>query len=135
MRRPDPAKAAFLVAVIAGCGVSGAPVAACAESDPGDRAVAIVRATTPGEEERPLAIDCWRELDSERIELWFSYPDGSGCWQLSSLELRESADAISISLRASPAPICTVDPGTESLTQIELQAPLGDRDVLDASGG
>lgn len=94
--------------------------------------MAIVRPAAPTDEERTLAIECWNELDPERIELWFSYPSGGDCWQLSSVDLRESAEAITISLAAVPAPVCSSD-GSGVLTQIELQAPIADRVVSDAS--
>jgi hypothetical protein len=135
MRRADQTRAAVLVAALAGCGLGGAPVPECQGSGAEERIVAIVSPPRSTDEQRPLTIECWREIGSERIELWFSYPAGSDCWQLASAELRESAEAIAISLAATQAPVCTVDPGAETLTQIELQAPVGDREVLDASGG
>jgi hypothetical protein len=129
------AVAVFVAAVaLAGCEVNGAPVPECEGSGAEDREVAIVRPPASTDEERPLAIECWREVGRERIELWFSYPAGPDCWQLSSAELRESAQAISITLAAAPAPICIDDAGSGTLTQIELQAPVGDREVLDGSG-
>jgi hypothetical protein len=133
MRLVEIPTAAVLAATLAGCGLSGAPVPECKGSGSGDRAVAIVRPPAQTPEERPVAIECWRGLDPERIELWFDYPAGSGCWQLSSLELRESADAISIALAATPAAVCVDDAGAGVLTQIELQAPVEERAVLDAS--
>jgi hypothetical protein len=134
MRRAELGCAALLLAVLAGCGVSGTPVPECGGSGSEDRAVAIVRPPAATDEERPLAIECWRKLRRERIELWFSYPPGPECWQLSSIQLRESAETISVTIRAAPAPVCASDAGAEALTQIDLQAPVEHREVLDGSG-
>ena len=138
MRRADPrsvaASVAVAVVVLAGCRPSGEPVPECVGEGEG-RWVAIVRPGLPTEGERPLAIECWREVGPERIELWFSVPAGSECWELSAVDLRESGDAIAVSLAAVPAAVCQGDVGTEGLTQIELQAPVDDRAVLDGTAG
>lgn len=123
-----------VAAALAGCAVSGAPLTECEGSGASEREPVIVRPPAAADEVRPLTIDCWREVGRERLELWFSYPAGAGCWVLSSAVLRESADAISITLAAIPAPVCADGAGSGMLTQIELQAPVDDRAVLDGGG-
>jgi hypothetical protein len=85
-----------------------------------------------------VAIECWRESDRERVELWYSLPPGPTCWRLTAVELRESADAVGLALSAGTADdatggACAPDHASER-TVVELQAPLADRVILDAGG-
>ena len=115
--------------ILAGCGVTGTPVPECEGTVSEERKLEIA-AIAPHDDERGLAIECWRALGRERLELWFDYPAGSGCWDLASVTLRESADAISVTLAATSARACADDAGAGHRTQIDIQAPIDDRRVL-----
>lgn len=89
-----------------------------------------------GIDPRPVGIDCWREVDRARIQLWFATPAGPSCHHLARVELVESADAISVVLVmvTDDAPNAGACPegSQDLLTEVDLQAPVGERLVLDA---
>jgi hypothetical protein len=133
MRRAEVSSLALGLATLAACAVNGAPVGECDSANGEARPAAIVRPPTPNEVAEALTIECWSEVRRERLELWFTYPAESGCWELSKADVRESGDAIAITLWATPAPVCPSDAGREARTQIDLQGPIADRRVLDGS--
>ena len=117
--------------LVAACGVSGAVVPVC-EGTSTERRAAFAASDEAHGTEMPIAIECWRMLQPERVEVWFTPQVGSDCWQLSRLDRRESADAVSITLFGSPHSECVAGADPQ-LTQIDLQAPIDDRALLDAS--
>jgi hypothetical protein len=117
--------------IVSACGLSGAVVPGC-EGGWTERSVVIARVGDAGEEQMPIAVECWRNAGRERIEVWFTEPAGADCWQLSRLDMRESADAVSITLLAAPRAACAAG-DTARRTQVDLQAPIEDRSVLDGS--
>lgn len=128
----------FLVSVLmpalVGCqSPSGAEVPVCDGLALDREAVAVQEG---GADPQPVRIQCWREVDRERIQLWFATPAGPSCHQLARVELVESADAISVALimvrdDAPNAGACPEE-SQDLLTEVDLQASVGERMLLDA---
>ena len=92
-----------------------------------------------GVEERTVPVDCYRRVAARRVRLGFTLPPGPTCWHLSRVDLVESADAAEITLRVArhdepAAGACPEEP-TRVVTELDLQAPIGDRRILDGSAG
>lgn len=90
-----------------------------------------------GADERPVAIDCMRAMDRRRLRIGFTLPPGPDCYQLADVEVVESADAVSVTLLVSrrddpSAGACAEEP-QRVRTEIDLQAPVADRRLLDGS--
>jgi hypothetical protein len=80
---------------------------------------------------------CMRRVDDRRVRIGFSMPPGPTCFRLVEVEVEESAAAASITLWAAPhddplAGACSEDPA-RTATEVDLQAPIGDRTLLDGS--
>ncbi|MEO7267573.1 MAG: hypothetical protein ABIY36_06160 [Candidatus Limnocylindria bacterium] len=85
----------------------------------------------------PIEIDCIAEIDESRIRIGFRMPPGPGCHRLGGIHLTETADAVSVSatVQAFEDPLagaCPPEP-IQVVTEVELQAPVGDRVLLDGS--
>ncbi len=93
---------------------------------------------TPGEESAtPVAIECMRRIDQRRVRIGFFMPPGPTCYQLRAIEVVEGADAVSITLLASPdddpaAGACPEE-AARTATEIDLQAAVEDRVLLDGT--
>jgi hypothetical protein len=132
--------AAALLVGLVGCvqPPEGAQVPEC-EGIALDRPMTRVDPLDDSARQEPVTIECWRESDRERVELWYALPPGPTCWRLTAVELRESADAVGLALTAGTADdatggACAPEPASER-TVVELQAPLADRVILDVGGG
>ena len=128
-------RVACLALLLVACAApTGAPVAEC---DAGWRDVESVIVIPGGGRDGPIAIECMRQVDDNRVRIGFSMPGGPSCHRLAAIEVVESADAVSITLVAGvednpAAGACSEEP-TRPTTEIDLQAPVGDRLLLDGS--
>lgn len=97
--------------------------------------VSAVIARGDGVQERPLPIECMRKVAVRRVEVGFSLPAGPDCWVLQRVELQESAEAVSIRLLgavdADPNVGACSDQPRRAQTEVDLQAPVGRRVLLD----
>jgi len=84
-----------------------------------------------------IALECYRVVRDTRIEVLFAMPAGPECHGVSIVDAVESADAVSIELRVGRVvnPLGGACPETESqwAVQVELNQPIGTRQVLDRS--
>jgi hypothetical protein len=126
---------AALATLVAGCAApQGTPVPECA-SDFAPVFEATPRAMTDRPESIP--IECYRITGNARIEVGFVMPPGPECFAVESVEVTESADAVSLELRVGgiidPLGAC---PEQELLWSVlvELNSPIEGREVLDAIG-
>jgi hypothetical protein len=91
--------------------------------------------TTPRDDGQEIPIACMRRVDDRRISVGFEMPPGPDCYELSAIELVESADAVAVTLRVArteDAGACPDEP-LRAVTEVDLQAPVGDRSLLDGS--
>ncbi|MDQ2689060.1 MAG: hypothetical protein M3Y29_02145 [Chloroflexota bacterium] len=128
-------RAALVVLLLAACASpSGAEVATCDGSWRGVES-RIVR--PGGENAMTLAIECMRPVDDKRVRIGFLMPAGPTCYRLSEIEVVEAAEAVSFTLVASvddnPAAGACPEDETRTATEIDLQAPVGERALLDGS--
>lgn len=133
MRRIAAALGGLLLA--AACsGPAGVPVAECGAEW---REVESVIVMPGGTDARPVALDCIRQIDDKRVRMGFTLPPGPDCWQLSDYRLTESADAVSITLFIArsddPAAGACAPESRVLATEIDLQAPVAERSLLDGS--
>ena len=124
-----------LLLVIAGCTTPvGTSVDDCGASW---RDVESLIVVPGGTGERPVVIECMRQVDDRRIRIGFTLPGGPDCWRLSRYELVESADAASVALfiaRSDDPAAGACAPGDRRVaTEIDLQAPVEGRELLDGS--
>jgi hypothetical protein len=125
-------RAALLALLLAACvAPSGAAVEECNTSWRGlDSRIAT--GATGDRQEIPIA--CMRAIDERRISIGFELPPGPECYELAAIELNESADAVAVTLMASPvAGTCSTEPA-RYVTEVDLQSPVRDRALLDGSG-
>ena len=127
----------LLVAIlVAGCTMpTGAPVDEC---DGSWREVESLIVVPGGSGERPVDLACIRQVDDRRVRIGFDLPGGPDCLRLSRFELVESADAVSIALFVAadddPTAGACAPGGRPVATEIDLQAPVDDRVLLDGNG-
>ncbi len=80
-------------------------------------------------------IECYRIVRDSRLEVLFTMPPGPDCYGVSIVDAVESGDAISVELRVGALvnPLAGACPETETVwaVQVELNGPIGDRQVLD----
>jgi hypothetical protein len=97
----------------------------------------IVRPASGGSETETVPIDCMRRVDQKRVRIGFSMPPGPACYTLSGVDVVEAADAVSIALWvtaiADPAAGACPEEATRTATEIDLEAPVADRSLLDGS--
>ena len=126
---------AGLVLLLAACAApTGSPVEECDGTWRDVESVIVI----PGVgREGPIAIECMRQVDDNRVRIGFSMPSGPSCHRLGAVEIVESADAVSITLIAgvddNPAAGACPEEPTRTATEIDLQAPVEDRLLLDGS--
>lgn len=121
-------------------------LAACAVPVGADRSgcgpewldVEPVVTTASGADERPVPIDCTHQIANRRLRVGFTLPAGPSCHLLRRVELVESANAVSITLLVAvdddPAAGACPDAPRRVVTEIDLAAPVDDRNLLDGSG-
>jgi len=85
----------------------------------------------------PIAIDCIRQVDERRVRIGFTMPPGPRCYRLAAVDVVEGADAVSITLVVTPfddplAGACPDEP-PRTTTELDLQAPVRERTLLDGS--
>ena len=95
----------------------------------------IIVSGTRGDPQR-IPISCVSAIDDKRVSIGFEMPPGPDCYELSAIDLEESADAVAITLIVSPIEdiggSCPTEP-VRTVTEIDLQSPVGDRTLLDGS--
>ena len=100
------------------------------------RGINALIATGTAADQQPIPIACMRPIDDKRISIGFEMPPGPDCYELASIELVESADAVAVTLFVSVIDdiggSCSPEP-VRSVTEVDLQAPVGDRTLLDGS--
>ena len=93
-------------------------------------------ATGAAADQQTIPISCIRTVDEKRISIGFEMPPGPDCYEISSIGLVESADAVSVTLNVSGTDdiggACSPEP-VRFVTEVDLQAPVGDRTLLDGS--
>ena len=106
------------------------------EADWRDADAEIVQGT--GVHEEVLPIECFEEVDDRRLRIGFSMPPGPDCHVLHSIDVVESADAVAVTLVGAvnddPNAGACAQEARKVATELDLQAPLGDRELLDGSG-
>ncbi len=130
---PMPRIFAAVALVLAACALpTGQAVPACDESWDAVEPLIVTRS-----DEAPMSvpIDCMVEIDESRIRIGFSMPPGPSCHRLTALTIRESADAVAVSIAVAVvhdplAGACAEEP-SRAVTEVDLQAPVADRDLLD----
>ena len=132
MRRTQ---ALALVLALSACAVpAGRTVAEC---DASWREVESVIVQQSPSEAEPLPIECMRRVDQSRVRIGFTMPPGPTCYVLSAVDVVEAAESVSIALSmtavADPAAGACPEEATRSATEIDLQAPVDDRILLDGS--
>jgi hypothetical protein len=99
----------------------------------------VVRPGSGGTKTETVPIDCMRRVDQKRVRIGFSMPPGPACYTLSDVDVVEAADAVSIALWvtaiADPAAGACPEEATRTATEIDLEAPVADRSLLDGSAG
>ncbi len=123
--------------VLAGCSSpSGAPVDFCGP-DWSDVEPIIVTASQAEPEAVPIL--CVRRIGQQRIRVAFEMPAGPDCHRLAGVELDEGAAAVAITVLVAPAddPLAGACPprAVRATTEVDLQAPIEERLLLDASRG
>jgi hypothetical protein len=97
----------------------------------------VVRPGSGGTKHETVPIDCMRRVDQKRVRIGFSMPPGPACYTLSGVDVVEAADAVSIALWvtaiADPAAGACPEEATRTATEIDLEAPVADRSLLDGS--
>lgn len=98
-----------------------------------------VAATGTGLQAEALEIACIEGVANRRVRLGFTLPAGPDCHILQSVELLESADAVSITIIGAVnddpnAGACPDEPRMV-VTEVDLAGAVGDRVLLDGSVG
>ena len=126
----------LLVALVLGActSVTGTPADTC---DGTWRGIDSVIVAPDGGSAVPLPATCIRQVDDKRIRIGFSMPPGPTCYLLDAVQVAESADAVSVRLMVRPdenptSGDCPDDPGRIT-TEVDLQSPVADRELLDAA--
>ena len=93
-------------------------------------------ATGADGDRQPVPIACMRRVDDKRISIGFELPPGPDCYELAAIELVESAHAVEVTLLVTTMDdvggACATEP-VRAVTEMDLQAPVGDRALLDGS--
>lgn len=128
--------AALAVVLLAACATpTGDAVPDC---DGTWREVESVIVTPAAGETRVVSIECMRRIDQNRVRIGFEMPPGPTCFSLAAVDVVEAADAVSFTLRVAPnhdptAGACP-EQATRRATEVDLQAPVAERQLLDGSG-
>ena len=93
-------------------------------------------ATGATADQQTIPISCMRTVDEKRISIGIEMPPGPDCYELASIGLVESADAVSVTLFVSVIDdiggSCPPEP-VRFVTEVDLQSPVGGRTLLDGS--
>lgn len=128
-------RAVAAVLLLAACAVpSGSEVPRC---DDDCREVAPRIVTLGTGSSVPTPIECIRQIDPARVLIGFLMPAGPGCHVLTGVAAAESADAVSFTLHIAPrddpnAGACPEE-ALRTTTELDLQAPVDGRTLLDGS--
>jgi hypothetical protein len=132
MRASSALVAAILLAACVA--PSGSPAETC---DGTWRGIDSVVAIPDDAEAQPVPATCIRQVGDKRIRIGFSMPPGPTCYLLDAVEVVESADAVSVRLMVrtddDPASGACADRPGRVATEVDLQAPVADRRLLDGS--
>jgi hypothetical protein len=125
---------AFLLLLVA-CGApTGVERTGC-NADWLDAPAVVARPGGVGEQ--PISIDCIGQIENRRLRVGFFLPAGPDCHVLQRVDLAESADAVSITLIAAVNDDLSAGACQEErqrvVTEIDLAAPVDDRELLDGS--
>ena len=128
-------RAALAALLLAACAVpSGAPIADCDIS--WLNVESRIEADVDGEQ-LTVPIDCLRDLGRTRIRLGFTMPAGPDCYEIGDVATVEGAEEVSVTLvlvrNDDPAAGACPDEGKRATTEIDLQAPIDGRTLLDGS--
>lgn len=98
----------------------------------------VLEPARDGEALVPVPVSCMRRIDDRRVRIGFLMPAGPTCYRLAAVEVVEGAHAASIALFAAAdddpsAGACPDDP-PRTATEIDLQAPVEHRRLLDGNG-
>ena len=131
MRRVALAAALLLTACTS---PSGAAVDACGV-DWHDVEPVIAVGPVAGAE--PIGIACIRTIGERRIRVGFEMPPGPECHLLARVDVDEGAEAVAVTLHVGPsndpaAGTCAPR-SVRTTTEVDLQAPIGNRALLDGS--
>ncbi len=127
---------AAIFAALAGCASpTGGSVPGC--DDSWADALSVIVTPTDDETVIPVAIECMSEIDDRRVRIGLRLPAGPDCHALSALRMREGSDAVSVEadvvvVNDPLAGACSDEP-MRVVTEADLQAPLGDRALLDGT--
>jgi hypothetical protein len=122
-----------VVLLLAACALpAGAAVPEC---DGSWREVESVIVTPAAGDTRVAAIECMRRIDRNRVRIGFEMPPGPACFSLAAVDVVEAADAVSFTLTVAAdddptAGACPEQP-RRTATEVDLQAPVADRALLD----
>lgn len=129
------AAACLALLVLAACTVpSGTERAGC-NAEWLDAPAVIAGAGGAGE--RPLPIECIKQIGTRRVQVGFLLPAGPSCYLLARVELVESAEAVSITLIGAlnddPNAGACPEEARRVVTEVDLQARIEARALLDGS--
>ena len=98
----------------------------------------VLEPAREGESLTPVTAECMRRVDDRRVRIGFVMPAGPTCFRLAAIEVVERADAASIALFVAaddnPAAGACSDEPARTATEVDLQAPVDDRMLLDGNG-
>ncbi len=121
--------------VLAGCATPrGTPVPLC-----GDDFEAVLQGDPRAMTNQPqsIPVECYRIIGNARIEVGFLMPPGPQCFEVESVEVSESSEAVSLELRvggvSDPLGACPEEELPWSVL-VELNGPIEGREVLDVIG-
>jgi len=122
--------------LLAGCTApTGAPVEV--ECDASWRFIESHVVAEINGERTTVPIECIRRAGERRVRIGFMKPPGPSCYGLTGIEVVESGEAVSITLVVArsddPQAGACPDEAVRASTEIELQAPVADRLLLDGS--
>jgi hypothetical protein len=84
-----------------------------------------------------VPIECIRRIGEARVRIGFEMPPGPECHQLAAVEIDEAAESVSLTVMVArvddPLAGACAPRGTRTTTEVDLQAPIAERQVLDGS--
>jgi hypothetical protein len=128
-------RALLVLLVLAGC---ASPTGRATETcDASWRDVDSMIVTPGGANGEPVALECIRAVGTYRIRIGFVLPPGPSCHGISAIDVVEGGDAVSVIVRLAenddPAAGACPDEARRATTEIDLQAPVAERALLDGS--
>jgi hypothetical protein len=129
-------RAALVALLLAACATpTGAPVEV--ECDASWRFIESHVLAEIDAERTTVPIECIRRAGVRRLRIGFMMPPGPSCYGLTGIEVVESGEAVSITLVLArdddPAAGACASEAVRAATEIELQAPVAERVLLDGS--